>query len=51
MLIAHFPAGYLVGKIVKRLHLVLFYGCLIGSIAPDLDMFYFYSFYHMFGFL
>lgn len=52
MFIAHLPAGYLVGSVLTRhlsnectsrhqLHGAMLF-CLIGSILPDLDMFYFH---------
>jgi len=47
MFIAHFPAGYLLASVgktqVTRRHSKLAFWCiLIGSVVPDLDMFYFY---------
>ncbi|MCO6181039.1 metal-dependent hydrolase [Ciceribacter sp. RN22] len=45
MLIAHFPAGYLLAKGVsfgRRPGRVLFFGIVAGSILPDLDMVYFH---------
>jgi LexA-binding, inner membrane-associated putative hydrolase len=47
MFLAHLPAGYLVGAVItKRWPLVsirtAWCAVLLGSIAPDLDLFYFY---------
>ncbi len=42
MFIAHLPAGYIVSKAFKN-H-VLKTGVLLGSIIPDIDLFYFYTF-------
>ena len=43
MFIAHLPAGYLLGTTLRQLsNKTLFVGCILGSIIPDLDMFYFY---------
>ncbi len=46
MLIAHLPAGYLAAKSAKvaGVSQAFFWGVLIGSVAPDLDMLWFYLF-------
>ncbi len=41
MLIAHLPAGYLLGRAIKARGPVMA-AALVGSVAPDLDMFWFY---------
>ncbi len=46
MFIAHIPAGYLLGKGVKSRALgarAVMSAALIGSLAPDLDLIYFYT--------
>ncbi|BDS07678.1 metal-dependent hydrolase [Oceaniferula spumae] len=47
MFIAHLPAGYLCAKLSQRRcrdvnKKLVFWSILIGSILPDIDMFYFY---------
>ncbi|MGR3712467.1 MAG: metal-dependent hydrolase [Shimia sp.] len=44
MLIAHLPAGYLAAKSAKAAgaSTVVFWGVLVGSIAPDFDMLWFH---------
>lgn len=46
MLIAHLPAGYVLGTAVRgvrRSAYAVMSAALFGSVAPDLDMFYFYT--------
>ncbi|MBE1203917.1 metal-dependent hydrolase [Aminobacter carboxidus] len=45
MLIAHLPAGFVLGTLVRDLGRgarTIMPAALLGSVAPDLDMFYFY---------
>lgn len=45
MFIAHLPAGYLTARGAERCgakHPLLMVACLLGSIAPDFDLLYFY---------
>ena len=45
MIIGHLPAGYLIARGLDRSFdrdPVIWWGILIGSVAPDLDMFWFY---------
>ena len=45
MFIAHLPAGYLTARGAERCgakHPLLMAACLLGSIAPDFDLLYFY---------
>lgn len=45
MFIAHIPAGYLAAAWLRRQRIAaegLFAACILGSVFPDIDLFYFY---------
>jgi inner membrane protein len=42
MLIAHLPAGYILGRSLKVQKGTVMWAALIGSVFPDLDMFWFH---------